>query len=275
MFRILTLLENNGSPNQSLSAAFGLSFLIEKDNHTILFDTGSNKLTVSNAEKMNVDVKKINDCIISHSHFDHAGGYRSFLEAGLQAPLVTGQDFFQVKYAKNGEKYTYLGCGFSETILADYNIKHISCSDILELGKGLTVVGNFPRKYMSESIPERFQKIEGSMIPDDFSDEICLAIDSKKGLIVVVGCSHPGLLNMLDSVQTKLNKKIYGVVGGAHLKDADEHRVEITLNVLEKMGIEFMGLNHCTGEFAEEYIKKHARKMKSTIMHTGDCVFFD
>ena len=83
-----------------------------------------------------------------------------------------------------------------------------------------------------------------------FEDEIMIAIDTPKGLAVLMGCSHPGMKNMLDSAEQLLNKPIYAVIGGTHLVEADEDSLDLSMAYLKKNTIEIISMNHCTGQTA-------------------------
>lgn len=276
MLQIQTIVENKSSLNRALEPEFGLSFLLKTDDYTILFDCGSDDVGVKNARRSNVQLEDIAYTVLSHSHFDHAGGYPDFLEKGLRSPLVTGTHFWEEKYAVQEGKYVYLGCGFNPSLLQLKGIKHLICEDTLELFPNCYAVSNFTRKYQREIIPTRFKRrTENGMIADDFVDEVSLVIERPKGLVVIVGCSHPGILNMLSSIKERFGKKIYGVFGGAHLKDADVDRIDDTVVALGNLGIEIMGLNHCTGDNAEKAINDKCVGMKIVSLHTGEGILLD
>lgn len=276
MLKILTIVENKPSLNRALKPEFGLSFLVEKDEHKILFDCGSNSLGVKNAGRLNVDLEDIAYTILSHSHFDHAGGYPDFLEQGLHSPLVTGVKFWEEKYAQQEGKFIYLGCGFKSSLLKRHGVKQLICQEILELFPDCYAVGNFTRTHVVEEIPARFKRLtKNGLVADVFPDEIALVLDTAKGLVVIVGCSHPGILNMLSTIQQRFGKKIYAVFGGSHLKDAEAERIEETVKILELFGIEVMGLNHCTGDNAEQCICQKTQNMEVVSLHTGEVLFLD
>lgn len=274
MIVLRTLLENNLSRNRALVAEHGLSFLVETGKKKILFDCGAGKSARKNAEKMHVSLKVVDYVILSHSHYDHAGGYPDMASHGVCAPLVTGPQFFEEKYARDGEKYTYLGCGFGQEFLEKKEIRHLICEGMLTLFEGCHVVGGFERKYAFEKPPARFvrQTAEG-MAADDFPDEVCLVIEDEKGLIVIAGCSHPGILNMIESVQERFGKSVYAVFGGSHLVEADTARVNATLDRMRDMGIGMAGFNHCTGDAAQELLRADESGIICTHLKTGDCMF--
>ncbi len=274
MIILRTLLENNLSRNRSLTAEHGLSFLVETEKIRILFDCSAGSAARKNAGKMNVPLLDIDYVVLSHSHYDHAGGYPDMVVNGVHAPLITGPQFFEEKYAREGGKYVYLGCGFGESFLVENSIERQVCAGCETLAEGCHVAGGFSRIYDFEKVPARFvRQTAGGMAADDFPDEICLVLESEKGLVMVVGCSHPGILNMIESVREQFGKPVYAVFGGSHLVEADEERLEKTINILKEMGIVLMGFNHCTGDEAQSRLAQGAEGMVYSHLKTGDCIF--
>lgn len=269
-----TLLENNLSRNRALTAEHGLSFLVETGGRKILFDCGAGETARKNAVKMHVCLKDVDYVVLSHSHYDHACGYPDMVSHGVRAPLVTGSQFFEEKYARDSEKYVYLGCGFGPELLEKQGITHQVCEGTLPLFDGCHVMGGFEKKYEFEKPPARFvRQTAAGMVEDDFPDEVCLAIEDPKGLIIVAGCSHPGILNMIETVKSRVGKPVYAVFGGSHLVEADEARLQTTLAMLRKMGIRIAGFNHCTGDAAQERMRADESGTVFSHLKTGDCVF--
>lgn len=270
MIEIITLMENIISGHRALVSQHGLSFFVRTPNINVLFDCGSEGTAVRNAKLMNVSIETADCVVLSHSHYDHSGGFPSFVENGVKCPLYTGQAFFEPKYAFDGVKYTYLGAGFDEKYLTKNNIVHKVCSDFIKLAEGCYLFGDFPRIHEFEKIPKRFVRGDlSNIISDDFADEVCLVVESLKGLIVIVGCSHPGILNMLTRISKKLNQPIHAVLGGTHLVEADDERIKITINEMKNKGIKILGLSHCSGQFAEELVNMDV-EVKSCHLGVGD-----
>lgn len=274
MIILRTLLENQLSHNRALTAEHGLSFLVETEGGKILFDCSAGKAARHNAGKMNVSLKDADYVVLSHSHYDHAGGYPDMVEHGVRAPLVTGPKFFEEKYAYDGGKYAYLGCGFGEDYLEKNKITHKVCEGSMTLFSGCHVVGGFVRKYEFEKIPARFVKeTAAGMATDDFVDEVCLVIEGEKGLVIVAGCSHPGILNMIETVRTRFDRPVCAVFGGSHLVEADEERLSATMEILQDMGIGMAGFNHCTGDAAQKRMSELENDMCYSHLKAGDCIF--
>lgn len=269
-----TLLENNLSQNRALTAEHGLSFMVETAHAKILFDCSAGSAARKNAGKMNVTLTDADYVVLSHSHYDHAGGYPDMVFHGVHAPLVTGPKFFEEKYAREGGKYVYLGCGFGENFPAENGIERRVCEGCETLAEGCHVVGGFKRFYDFEKAPSRFvRQTKEGMVTDDFPDEICLVIESEKGLVMIVGCSHPGILNMIESVRERFGRPVYAVFGGSHLVEADEERLQETMRILKDMGIVLAGFNHCTGDTAQSRLAESGGGVVYSHLKVGDCIF--
>lgn len=263
-------MDDKGSEQLALTSEHGLSMWVEYNDTKLLFDFGSTSAPINNAEKLGIDISNADYMLCSHAHYDHAGGFIEVMNNGLAQSLITGKGFFEEKYGFNGVKYTYLGTGFTKEDLQKHGIKHTECADMLELVPGCYVLSNFERKYDFEKIPERFvKKTEEGFVKDRFTDEICLAFDTKDGLVVLVGCSHPGILNILSSVGSRLGKRIAAVFGGTHLMEADNQRIAFTLAEMKKLGVGIYGFSHCSGNPVHEAMAKDP-SIKACHLATGD-----
>lgn len=230
-----------------LEGEHGLSFYIETPESKFLFDCGHTGAAWRNAEKMGVDLSAVDFVALSHSHYDHAGGFPALLKHVKPKVLYTGPDFWQEKYSydKETDKYHYKGCGFTEDELAAWGIEHRECQDMLKLDNCAALFTGFDRKYDFETIPEKFVRGEDKT-PDPFDDEICLLLEEGNGYAMVVGCSHRGIVNMVSAVKARTGKQVVRVVGGIHLVGASDERISQTFKELRKLGVEFFNLCHCS-----------------------------
>lgn len=276
MLHITALMDNKPTENKALIAEHGLSFYAEYGGRRILFDCGSGPNPLHNAHRLGVDLKDLDAVVISHSHYDHAAGFRDLTECGLgSTALYTGPHFFEPKYAVDGVRYTDLSAGFGPEFLREYGINHHEISGLREIFPGVYLISVFPRVHDFEKIPARFVRRTGEgFVRDDFGDEICMALQIQGGLAVLVGCSHPGILNMITHVSNLLKQPIKAVFGGTHLVEADEGRIHLTVERLREMGLEILGLSHCSGEAADCAICANP-DIQGCHLGVGDCIFFD
>ena len=109
-------------------------------------------------------------------------------------------------------------------------------------------------------------------ITDSFDDEVSIGLKTKDGIVILLGCAHPGFLNIIDSIKEFTGEKICGVIGGTHLVEGDDERINKSADYLERMGLKSIGLSHCTGEKA---VKIFEEKCKNTFTNrTGTVIEF-
>jgi len=276
MVRVTALMDNVASEHKALINEHGLSYLVEGDGFRFLFDCGSGPHPWENAHRLGLSVRKLDAVVLSHSHYDHAGGYRDLLEQGMGSGLLyTGPHFFEPKFAWDGLKYTDLSAGFGPDLLAEHGVEHKVVDGVTGLFPGVHLVSGFPRTHEFETIPERFlRRTPEGFIRDDFCDELCMAMDTPQGLAVFVGCSHPGILNMVEHVCAVLDRPVMGVFGGTHLMEADEARIESTIDALQAKGLKVLGLSHCSGRNAECAAARRSA-LKGCHLAAGDSIFLE
>lgn len=274
MVKIITLIENSVKEKSLLHSEHGLSFYIQANNLNLLFDTGQSGSFVENADKLNVDLKRIDYVILSHGHYDHTGGFERFVkEKGNSFQLIVGEKFFNNKYKYDGIKHTYIGNSFDEKYLKENKIskKYIN-EDTFNISDNIFIASNFNKKTGFEKIKDRFLiKLNDNYEKDDFSDEIVLAVKLQQGLLVVLGCSHVGIINILENLTERTGMPIYGVIGGTHLVEADDFRLNETIKYLREKDIKLIGVSHCTGEKATEKLKDNF-KDRFLEVNTGEII---
>lgn len=246
---ITTLMENSLSHHTGLLCAHGLSFHVQTPTRTFLFDCGPGPAVLHNADSLNIDPARLDFVVGSHSHYDHGNGFRPIVSHSGVRRLVTGQGYFLPKYRVEGMRHTYLGVDFDKEYLNRNSIEHTVCADLLPVDEGCWLLGEFARTEPQETPPAYFMlRRDGAFVPDHFDDEICLALRLEDGLALLVGCSHPGILNIAKTAAERLGLPIRGIWGGVHLSAAEPARIEATLAGLKKLGVKRLGLSHCSGE---------------------------
>ena len=243
----LRVLVEDKNFNPALQAEHGLSIFVDNGNFKFIFDCGHTGLAWKNAVQLGIDLTKINFVAISHSHYDHAGGFPKLLNYVKPKILYTGVDFWEEKFSRTDNNFLYKGAGFTLKDLEHWNIEQKICRDVLKLDEKNFLVGHFKRHTDFETISEKFVRGENKL-PDTFSDEICMVIRGSDGLNVIVGCSHVGIVNIVSTIAERFNEKIFRVIGGVHLLNADDERLDKTLTVLKNFGVKDFKLCHCSGE---------------------------
>lgn len=270
--KITTLIENNKGSVDGLEYEHGLSFFIEINDKHILFDTGQTGAAIENAKKLHIDLAKTNYLILSHGHYDHTGGVKRLLENGTMniSSVLVGEGFFNSKYKIVEDELVFIGNSFDKGVFNEKKIPVLEVDAPKEFENGVWIFREFQNNNEFEEMNPKFvRKEQERLVLDDFKDEVSLAIQTTKGLVVIVGCSHPGILNILTTIHKSLNLPIYAVVGGSHLVDADEKRIMQTITAMKDMQIKKLYLSHCTGELAMQFLKKEFGE-DFILNHTGD-----
>lgn len=258
--KVTTLMEDYSGSRQDLVAEHGLSLYIEVDGKKILFDTGQNGKFIENAKKLNIDLKDLDYVIISHGHFDHGGGFRDLMEEiNPDIKLYVGKGFFDEKYnLMEGGDYEFKGNSFDESFLQEHNIPvEYVHEKMINLTENLMLFTNFDRDEKFENINEiMYLKKDGEYSLDDYNEEVSLGIKTDKGLLVLVGCSHPGIVNILESIKNRTEMDVYGVIGGTHLIMEDDEKINKIIDYLVDEEIELVGACHCTGKHGETMLSQ-------------------
>ncbi|HHY45884.1 MAG TPA: MBL fold metallo-hydrolase [Firmicutes bacterium] len=256
----------------------GCPFFVEvKGQPPFLFDTGQSDSLIWNAGQIGVSLKDVDTVILSHSHYDHTGGLIPFVKKTKPKEVLVPRDFFDPKYKVNGIKREFIGNSFSKEELAS-QVERVTgvLDDLYELRPGVFVATNIPAVTPYEGISEPFFILKnGALVRDDFRSELVVVIMTPEGLLVMCGCAHAGIVNIVRHVSRLTGiSRIRAVLGGTHLVHASRARIQNTAIDLKTAGVESIGVSHCTGQQAERQLAKvYGDRFFSN--NTGTMVEFD
>ncbi|MCR5834682.1 MAG: MBL fold metallo-hydrolase [Selenomonadaceae bacterium] len=246
--KLTVLIENTRPDNSTLIAEHGLSFLVETAQSKFIFDCGHTGAAWQNAQTLGVDLSGIKIAVLSHSHYDHSGGFPKLLEHAPIEKIFTGVNFWDEKFSRvNGDDYIYRGCGFDEKFLSEHGIEQIVCRDVTEIDEDIWLIGNFKRRYFCEIIPSKFVK-GATRVPDDFSDEIALVMRTDDGLAVVTACAHSGILSIVTDIAERFSEPVVTIIGGMHLNGVATDKIIRTIDEFKLLGVKKILPCHCSGE---------------------------
>jgi len=215
----ITILYDNYVFTEGLKSDWGFSCLLTGTEKTILFDTGTkSELLLENIEKLNINPKDVEIIVISHNHGDHTGGLLAFL-------------------GMNSDVLVYLPPSCSASFIQkvkETGAKVVIPDAPVEICKGVHLTG-----------PMGTQIIEQSMI-----------VDTAEGAVVITGCSHPGIVNIIRKSKAILSKEIHLVFGGFHLLRKSDDELKQIISEFKKLGVKKAGPTHCTGDRAIQMFKQ-------------------
>lgn len=272
--KITTLIENTQGEHLGLKTEHGISFFIETDNSKILFDTGESDSFIHNSELLNIDLSKTDYVVLSHGHYDHSGGFKSLTKVTQDFKLFMGKGFFNDKYAYKNNSYEFLGNDFNEDFIKKNNIDYSFLEDqVNKITDSVYLITSFNRTYKDEVINPRFKiRTNTGFVPDDFSDEVMIAVDTPRGLVIILGCSHPGVKNMINTAATVLKKPVHAVAGGTHLVESHGESFQKSIKYLMDE-VEIIGVSHCTGKDAMSELSKAGSRYFHN--RTGSSLFIE
>jgi len=246
--RFTTLSENTAS--YGFLAEWGLSILVEVDGLSILFDTGPSPNIANNARLAGIDLTKIDYIVLSHGHADHTGGLREVLQAGKGVDVIAHPDIWAAKYVRRDDERSeqYIGIPFTRQELEGWGAKFRLTKEPYRISEYVFTSGEIPMVSSYERVDDDLLVKDGALRQDPMTDDLSLVIDTDFGLVVVMGCAHRGIINTLRQAQRITGKEqVFAAIGGTHLFQASEERITKTIAELKTMGVQKLGLSHCTG----------------------------
>jgi 7,8-dihydropterin-6-yl-methyl-4-(beta-D-ribofuranosyl)aminobenzene 5'-phosphate synthase len=231
----------------------GFSAFIEGDHGNYLFDTGSGHSIVANSLILNKDLRSIQKIFLSHGHYDHTRGLPEVLKVKGKVDVQVHPNVFSDRIAvhkENGkETKRFIGIPYKRRYLEFLGAHFDLNVAFTEVEKGIFLTGEVPRKTSFEKPdPRLFTEIDGKTVQDTFPDDQSLILDSEKGLILILGCAHSGMINIIHHVMDKTGKETFcAILGGTHLDLLTPEQLEESIAFLKKLKVEKIGVSHCTG----------------------------
>jgi 7,8-dihydropterin-6-yl-methyl-4-(beta-D-ribofuranosyl)aminobenzene 5'-phosphate synthase len=279
--QITVLIEDSkSSAKPHLKSKHGLSFLIQAkigdDEVTVLMDAGpSSEALLHNVDAMGVNLEDVDVIALSHGHYDHTGGLLEALKRmKKRVPVIGHPTVFDPKLSLMPH-LRLIGAPFKSSDVESAGGVPILATDPVKITDGIATTGEVPRITAFESVRGFWTVHDRSFVDDLMLDDQSLVIDVEgKGLVVVAGCAHAGIINTIKYAQKITgNTRVYAVLGGFHLWNAENKRLQATEDKLKKLDLKFIGPCHCTGKKAIKKITE-AFGDRYQPLHTGDIIEF-
>jgi 7,8-dihydropterin-6-yl-methyl-4-(beta-D-ribofuranosyl)aminobenzene 5'-phosphate synthase len=249
---------------------WGFSALVEADGHRILLDTGAHPETVlQNARDLNIDLSDVKEVILTHNHWDHVRGLMTLRRemmkknpAALSVAYVATGTFYS-RPSPNGETNEMIATRKEYEASGG---RFIERSEGAEIFPGSWLTGPVPRKY-----PERNWSVSGKvqtptgLVEDNVPEDQSLVLNTTQGLVVVTGCGHAGIVNILTyAAQEFPNEPVFGVIGGLHLFAASDEQLDWTAEKFKQFKVANLLGAHCTGLEAVYRLRERAGMSRKT-----------
>lgn len=254
----LLVLSDNRAQNPDLCIEHGLSVYLESETHTFLLDTGQEDVFVKNAQKIGIELGKVDYVFLSHGHKDHTGGLEYFRDVNSKAEIIFEKELVNTKYFSNRRDGT----------LRDISGYIPTLYDKVKLVQNWYSIDNsnhcFGMKEILYPLPKGnlhlYKGQQNEINLDDFNSELIFVSEFKDGLFVYTGCAHRGILNILKAVEAKFHKKVSIALGGFHLIDGDMYEnINEIKSIAQILKLSFpqtqLYTGHCTGDRAYQLLK--------------------
>lgn len=274
--KLYTLMHDGKRKNAAFLTEHGLSLYFEYGGRRILFDTGASDSFIYNATLLGIDLSKVDVCVISHAHSTSTGGLKHFFDINDRAEVY-------MKHAARGDYYIKKLFSHERTSIdPDLFKAHADRLHLIESDTPITdgVMAANVNKYRHYPVYTSimYKKQDGEMVRDDLAHELFLAVQTDRGTIVLTGCSHHGVINVLKTAEEKFGS-VAGVIGGFHLsgtscigfrrKKEPAMEVRTIAKYLSTNRIKYVYTGHCTSEKQFEKLELHARAKK---IYSGDII---
>ncbi|MGV8827883.1 MAG: MBL fold metallo-hydrolase [Breznakibacter sp.] len=238
--------------NQPLSKRFacehGLSIFVEVNGNRFLFDTGQGDCFLKNALTMGIDLAGIDYVVLSHGHYDHAGGLKQLMAQFPHIKIVMHPQALKQRFSISSVMTKENGFPHN-SFVGQWENQIIKVDRLFELLPGVTL---FPLPFAAPANPRLVEPgIQGQLVPDTFMDELFIMLKEGEHQVLLSGCTHHGIVHVLDYCRTQLSFGHFDLVlGGLHLSGSDELAILQQIELCRAYDVSRWALNHCTGERA-------------------------
>jgi len=252
--KLTVLVDNNSIIDRYFLAEPGLCFLLETEYKKVLFDLGYSDIFIKNAQKMKMDLTKIDTVVFSHGHNDHTGGLPHlislYIEEALEKrgcikpELICHRNTFNTKII---DDFIDIGTLIKEEKLnLHFNMK--LTNEPLWITANLVYLGEIPRVTQFENKVPVGRVMEDNILKDDYLlDDSALVYKSKDGLVIITGCSHAGICNIIERAKAVCcDNRILDIIGGFHLLNPSKTQLDGTIEYFQKLNLRSIYASHCT-----------------------------
>jgi len=248
-------------------AEHGFAAFLETEHGNFLFDTGRGMTILHNAGLLQKDLTTINKIVLSHAHWDHTGGLPAVLRILPHdyIDVYAHPDIFAYRYRHRDGKKRYGGIPFTRGHLEMRGAHFVFAKYYTEIEDGISMTGEIPRitDFEGKDLHGRWIVRDGGKeIPDIIPDDLSLVISTNKGLVLLLGCAHAGIINIIEHViQQSGIDEFYAIIGGTHIGFSGKEQLYASIEALKKYKIQHLVPSHCTGPQSTACIQRELGEM--------------
>jgi 7,8-dihydropterin-6-yl-methyl-4-(beta-D-ribofuranosyl)aminobenzene 5'-phosphate synthase len=259
----VTILSDNCISASGFIGEHGFSVLIEREGRRFLFDTGQGTALPINLEKLQKSLKGLHRVFISHGHYDHTGGLKWVLEESGGVEIVAHPALFSKHMIKEPDKPDalprHIGCPFERESLEELGASFHFVDRTTEIEPGIWFVTGFDRAETARPNDARLVLPDGmGYVADLMDDDASLLIETETSPVLILGCAHAGVVNIMNHVKRRLGiRKIRALLGGTHLMFCGPEQCSQFIKIIDEFSVDMVGASHCTGFRATVELAKH------------------
>ncbi len=258
--RVVNVYDEGAMVGTSLRGGHGQGFIIDVDGQRVLFDTGlRGRYLLHNLRVLKIKPESIDLVILSHGHRDHCGGLPALLDEREEPLPVIAHPLIWESRAK-GPGLPIINIGFPRLNAAQREKMQLrEVEGWNRISEHLQVTGSIADRRDIQALGRNlYRHRDGKWGKDRFDDEISLVIESKNGPVLITGCGHPGITNILRHVVNHYGKDVHAVIGGAHMESFRKREVErVAEIIIDEFETPQLYLNHCTGPNGIMRMREH------------------
>ncbi|WP_128894896.1 MBL fold metallo-hydrolase [Longirhabdus pacifica] len=244
------LSENTVFGNLGAIAEHGWAVYLETDYGNYLFDTGQGYALINNATIFKKSLTDLKGIILSHHHIDHTGGLLDAVKMveSKQVNVYAHPHLFKESYLVRND-YKHIGVPHAKSVLESNGANFVWNTTFTEIAPHIFLTGEVPRiTNFEHGDQDMVEKINQNYVQDDFIDDQSIVIQTTKGLFVILGCSHAGIINILHhAIKQTGDDRIHTVIGGTHLWPVSDEQKKKSIAALKELNVQHLGVSHCTG----------------------------
>ena len=258
--RITILVDNDVEPGFNLRPEHGFAALVERGSERILFDTGQGPALEHNARALGITLSSLSTVILSHGHYDHTGGLFYVVKQNPGIRVVAHPAVFSphLKSTDSETMFKSIGIPYTRETLESSQAVFRLTPDLDQVSSGVWFTGMVPRVFPSTADARLKTKDSDKACADPLEDDCSLVLETASGPVVLLGCAHAGVRNILEHVRVRLGiGKVHAVIGGTHLGLSDPSETPPAIEAFEQAGVQVLAPTHCTGAGPKALLKAH------------------